>query len=82
MALYISIDEGYCVSKLNGLIDVVRESEGYTFQDGRTVTKRLAQQELKSGSFNLYEYNEEELEEAKLNGRVLGIDWALKIQKI
>ncbi|MBQ4839793.1 hypothetical protein [Pseudoalteromonas luteoviolacea] len=82
MALYISIDENYCARKLNGLIGVLRESEGYTFQDGRIVTKKLAQLELKSGSLNLYKYDDEELEQAKLNGSVRGGDWTIKILKL
>jgi len=74
MALYVSIDEGYTVYKLNGLDAVVRESNGYTLQDGRKVTKKIAQQELKSGSFNLYDYDED--------GSARGGDWTLKIRTL
>lgn len=82
MALYVSIDEGYSVTKLNGLEYVVRECSGYTLKDGSKVTKTVAQQKLKNGSFNVYEYDTDGLEEAKRNGFIRGVDWTLKIQKI
>jgi hypothetical protein len=82
MSLYVSIDESYSVYKLSGLDSVVRSCDGYTLQDGRKVTKKIAQKELKSGSFNIYDYEQDDLEEAKENGSVRGIEWTQKIQTI
>lgn len=82
MALYVSIDEGYSVRKLSNLKSVVRECEGYTLQNGKPVTLASAKNQLKMGSFDVYEYDEYELKEAKQNGSVRGIDWILKIQSI
>jgi hypothetical protein len=82
MALYVSIDESYTVYKLNGLESVLSESNAYTLQDGRRVTKKIAQQELKLGSFNLYDYDNDELGEAKENGSVRGVEWIIKIQRL
>lgn len=82
MALYVSIDESYSVTKLNGLDCVVHAADGYTLQDGRTITKKIAQYELKHGDIRLYKYDDFELMDAKASGSVRGIDWALKIQKL
>jgi|TARA_R110002060_G_scaffold9059_1_gene13479 hypothetical protein len=59
MSLYVSIDESYSVYKLSGLDSVVRNCDGYTLQDGRKVTKKIAQKDLKSGSFNIYDYEQD-----------------------
>jgi len=82
MALYVSIDEGYSVKKLSGLKAVVRECENYTLKDGKAVTLDVVKAQLKSGSFNVYEYGDDELLEAKENGNVRGVDWTLKIQAL
>jgi hypothetical protein len=82
MALYVSIDEGYLAKKLSSLDSVVNESKHYTLQDGRKITKKIAKDELKLGSFNLYDYDKDDLAEALENGSVRGIDWALKIQTL
>ena len=82
MALYVSIDESYSVSKLNSLQAVVDECANFTTQDGRKVTKAIAKKELASGSFNVYDYDEYEIEDAKIKGSVRGVDWELKIQSL
>ena len=82
MSLYISICENYSVSKLNGIDSVVRRCKPYTLQDGSSVTEQLARQELKNGSFNIYDYDADELNEAKQSGSVRGVDWIMKIQKL
>ncbi len=82
MALYVSIDECYSVRKLSSLKQVVEECSPYTLQDGSPVTKNAVRKELEQGSFNVYEYDEYELEEAKEKGYASGVDWTLKIQTI
>ena len=82
MAIYVSIDESYAVSKLNGIDAVVKACDGYYTQDGKLITKKIAKEELKGGFMNVYEYDSEEQETARDNGSVLGIDWRLKIQTI
>ncbi len=80
--LYASVDEGYFIQKLNGIKEVVSSCEGYTTQDGRKVTKAIARKELKTGMLKVYEYTEDELEEAIENGSIRGVDWTMKIQSI
>lgn len=82
MALYISIDEGYLAKKLSGLDSVVNESKPFTLQNGTKVTRKIAKTELKLGSFNLYDYDKDDLVEALENGSVRGVDWTLKIQTL
>lgn len=82
MALYVSIDEGYCVFKLSGIDAVVEAALEYTLQDGRKLTKALAKKEIKNGSFNLYDYDEDQLADAIENGSVRSVDWTIKIQTI
>ena len=82
MSLYISICESYSAQKLKSLDAVVETCKGYYLQDGRIVTRKLAQELLKDHSFNVYSYDEDELAEARENGYVMGADWALKIQKL
>jgi len=82
MAIYISIDESYAVYKLKGMDGVLKECAGRYTRDGRVITKKVAQEELKDGSFNAYQYDEDELIEAKERGSCIGVDWAVKIQKI
>ena len=82
MALYVSIDESYSVRKLSSLKQVVKECSPYTLQDGTPVTKNVAIKQLEQVSFNLYDYDEDQLEEAKEKGYASGVDWILKIQTI
>jgi len=82
MTLYVSVDESYSVRKLNGLKQVVQECASYTHQDGSRVTASSAKAALKSGSFNVYQYDSDDLEEAKSNGYVRGVEWTLKVQAL
>lgn len=82
MAIYVSIDESYSVNKLSGINAVVQTCKGYFTRDGKPITAKLVKEGLQTGSFNVYQYDSEELEVALENGSVIGVDWLLKIQTI
>lgn len=82
MSIYVAIDEAYSVQKISGVQQVVNFCSGYYTVDGQTITKSIVQRELKSGSFNIYEYDDDQLIEAREVGFVIGVDWHFKIQAI
>jgi hypothetical protein len=82
MSIYVSIDDSYCVKKYSSLNEIVEACSGYYSVDGKKLTKSLVRKELSNCFLNVYEYDEEQLEEALEHGSVLGVDWSLKFQSI
>jgi hypothetical protein len=82
MALYVSIDEGYSVTKHTSIQALVELCASYTLQNGEAVTAKVVKRELKNGSVKVYDYDADDLEEAKANGSVRGVEWIYRIQAL
>ena len=82
MALYVSIDEGYSITKHTSIQALVDLCAKYTTQKGEPVTASVVKRELKQGLLKVYEYDADDLEEAKAIGSVRGVDWVYRIQAL
>jgi hypothetical protein len=84
MATYAQIDEAYSIRKHSGLKSVVkfcRDNDLYT-KDGSEITIAVAQKSLRIDSLRVYSYTDEELQDARENGSVIGVDWRYKFESI
>lgn len=84
MATYAQIDESYSVRKHSGLNSVLKfckDNELYT-EDGSEITRSIAQKALRDDILRVYSYTDDELQEARGNGSVIGVDWRYKFEAI
>ncbi len=81
--IFAAVDEGYDVTRVDGYKGIEDFAKGYTLADGSKVTVSVAKQELKAkGCIRLYDYDADDLEEAKQEGSVRGADWTYRIIKL
>jgi hypothetical protein len=81
-AVFAAVDEGYNILKIKSFKDLVNFCEGYTTRAGEKFTSKVVKAELESeGCLRLFEYDEDELEEAKELGSVRGKDWEYRIER-
>ena len=88
MAIYVAIEEGYSLQRLNSLKEIAAFSKrlGLTHKDGAVVTIRSASSALKQeGALRVYNYDTETLAALTEGASIREIDlpdWAYKINKI
>ncbi|MCP4526392.1 MAG: hypothetical protein GY833_10830 [Aestuariibacter sp.] len=81
--IFAAVDEGYDVTRIDGYKGIVDYAKGYTTANGSEVTLSVAKQEIKDkGCIRLYNYDADDLEEAKQEGSVRGADWTYRIIKL
>lgn len=84
--IYVLIDEGYSVERLQNMKEILSfcHDNDLVSVEGNEITKEHLRKSFSNvhGYLNLYEYSEEELEDASENGYASKTDWKYKITRI
>jgi hypothetical protein len=80
--MLVLVGEDYSVERLKTLKDAVNACADYYTKDGKKVTMKDIKGIDAHGYLNVYEYDSDDLEAAKEDGYVMGVDWKFKIRHI
>ncbi len=80
--MLVLVGEDYSVERLKTLKDAVNACADYYARDGKKVTMKDIKVIDAHGYLNVYEYDADEVEAAKEDGYVMGVDWKFKIRHI